>query len=80
MRARLPGAEEATGRKGDFRESWRNRRMHPRGPQWAWEAKNRGPAGVSPPEHCAYSRRTFAAKEVALAQPGSWCLLAGAWP
>uniref|UniRef100_A0A8C2NYB1 BAT2 N-terminal domain-containing protein n=1 Tax=Capra hircus TaxID=9925 RepID=A0A8C2NYB1_CAPHI len=65
----LPEREEATGRKGDFRESWRSGRMHPEdhgGP----EAKNRGPRAFGralPPRlsNCAYSRRTFAAKEVA---------------
>uniref|UniRef100_A0A8C2P2T6 BAT2 N-terminal domain-containing protein n=1 Tax=Capra hircus TaxID=9925 RepID=A0A8C2P2T6_CAPHI len=60
----LPEREE-----GDFRESWRSGRMHPEdhgGP----EAKNRGPRAFGralPPRlsNCAYSRRTFAAKEVA---------------
>ncbi|XP_057581298.1 protein PRRC2B isoform X4 [Hippopotamus amphibius kiboko] len=61
--------EEASGRKGDFRESWRSGRMYPEdhgGP----EAKNRGPRAFGralPPRlsNCAYGRRTFAAKEAA---------------
>ncbi|XP_026959900.1 protein PRRC2B [Sagmatias obliquidens] len=65
----LPEREEAAGRKGDFRESWRSGRMCPEehgGP----EAKNRGPRAFGralPPRlsNCAYGRRTFAAKEAA---------------
>ncbi|KAM9083447.1 protein PRRC2B isoform 2-T3 [Megaptera novaeangliae] len=65
----LPEREEAAGRKGDFRESWRSGRMYPEdhgGP----EAKNRGPRAFGralPPRlsNCAYGRRTFAAKEAA---------------
>nr|XP_033714761.1 protein PRRC2B isoform X5 [Tursiops truncatus] len=65
----LPEREEAAGRKGDFRESWRSGRMCPEehgGP----EAKNRGPrvfGRALPPRlsNCAYGRRTFAAKEAA---------------